>query len=680
MIYSKMAAILTVLGLTGCMAGDSPEKEPAVYNYKIQSAGGAEVIPAEGGHLVSARNGFRLVLVPEEGEIWDLGQASVLGLTLENTGQTELVLDLMVGNQGANGWSNSSVGRTIIEAGETIPLGVALWRRTSYAETDPAYLRMSGHPDGTFRHWHKFDPSQARNFVISNATSGEHQFKLGKMYALQGMREDLQGKFPFIDKYGQYIHREWPDKVHSDKDIRKGIAIEEELVDSLPGRTGFTRYGGWMGGPRFEPTGYFRTVKHDGRWWFADPEGYLFWSYGVNCVGVEYAGQTPVERDLAVFEELPKKDDPEFGQFHTQLDVEDNFMLLEDVPHYDFTRANLYRKYGDDWEEKMIQQDIRRMKYTNLNTIGAWSDYDIAKRKEIPYTVMLHYEYGFAADKLPDPYDDETREGLRKAIREYPVDFKNDPWCLGAFVNNELHWKSDARHMVAAILGYKEEQTAVKEVFRDWLKNKYESLEAFNAAWSTAFPDWESLASCTDADTFKRANRADCSALATVFGNAFFGMVREELNAYSPNILFLGSRFNSGSKEVINAAARFADVISANVYHYNPDAGSFANTDKPTLISEFHFANVTGNNLGSGLRSAQDALQQGRLFRAFMEAAVKDPRIIGAHWYQWRDQSVGGRYDGENYDVGFFDVADLPNPELIRAAEEYGRNLYSSVN
>ena len=57
----------------------------------------------------------------------------------------------------------------------------------------------------------------------------------------------------------------------------------------------------------------------------------------------------------------------------------------------------------------------------------------------------------------------------------------------------------------------------------------------------------------------------------------------------------------------------------------------------------------------------------------------ENPQIIGAHWFPWRDQNAGGLYDGENYDIGFFDVADIPNEDLIRTAEEYGRNLYNSI-
>jgi len=319
------------------------------------------------------------------------------------------------------------------------------------------------------------------------------------------------------------------------------------------------------------------------------------------------------------------------------------------------------------------------LKYCNLNTIGAWSDNEIVAKKEVPYTAMIHYVYAFAAEKLPDPFDPETRAGLRKAIEEYPVPFKDDPWCLGAFVNNELHWGNSSPLVVASILGYEMENTAAKKVFRDWLKNKYSTISALNTAWNTPFTDWDDLLKVVEKDVLKKADSADCAALTTLFSEAFFKLVDEELERFSPGTLYLSCRFHSGSPDVLQAAAKYADVISANIYWYIPHLNTFGNTDKPVLISEFHFVNVTGSNLGSGLRSAQDSVQQGRLFKAFMAEAVDHPKVIGAHWFLWRDQPIGGRYDGENYDTGFFDVADIPNEDLIRAAEEYGRNLYESI-
>jgi hypothetical protein len=702
---------LLLIGLTSCNATKKQnalewqQNLTSVISYKIGEAHGVSVQSAEDRHVLQAKDGFRLVLVPVQGNVWNMESVSVLGLMFKNTGQTEMILDMMLCNDGATGWSNSSLGRTIVKAGEEMPLAVALGRRSiNWERTDPAYLRMSGLPNGHFSHWQTIAPARVKSLVITCDRKGNYAFELAQMFPLQKMDEARMGDFPFIDKYGQYIHKEWAGKVHSDKDILEGIGIEKKLEQELSGPAGFSQYGGWKEGPKFQATGFFRTEKYKDRWWFIDPEGYLFWSYGVTCVGIEFAGQTPLavvenmrvspqagalgvpfasqaslERNPSVFQDLPARNDTRFGRFFVKRDVEQNYALLKDAPLYDYTGANLYRKYGKDWAQRYVEQDIKRLKYCHLNTIGAWSDKEIVAEKKVPYTAMIHYVYGFAGEKLPDPFAPETREGLRKFIREYPVNFKNDPWCLGAFVDNELRWTNDSRDLAIAILSWEMENTAVKKVFRDWLKEKYTTVEALNKAWKTQFSAWDDILKATDKSVLRDADTGDCSALATLYAEAYFKMVKEELNAYSPGLLYLGCRFNVAPPEVIKTAAKYADVISANIYSYGPNVGRYGVTDKPVLISEFHFVNTGGNNLGGGLRSAQNAVQQGRQFRTYITEAVDHPQIIGAHWFQWRDQNVGGRYDGENYSLGFVDIADRPNEDLIRAAAECGHNLYNCI-
>jgi hypothetical protein len=663
--------------LSAAPAGTSPKPESSIpFAYKFETVGGAAVESGDGRHVVQVKDGFKLVLVPEQGGVWNMEAVSVLGVGFKNTGSSDLVMDLMLCNDGATGWSDSSLGRTIVKPGEEIPLAVALGRRNDNYNERPGYFRMSGLPNGTFGHWHTIDPARVIRLVITCNSAGDHSFELGQMAALQPMDESRMGVFPFIDKYGQYMLKDWPGKVHSDEDIRKAVAAEKKLQKELSAPTGFDPYGGWADGPRFEATGYFRTQQVDGTWWFVDPDGHLFWSFGVTCVGTEFAAQTPLGRDPAVFKDLPGEDDPEFGPFRSLREVEHDYQTIAGVPHYEFTQANLYRKYGKDWRRKSVEQDLARLQYCHLNTIGAWSDDAMVAKRKIPYTAMVHYEYAFAAQKLPDPFNPETRAGLRKALNEYPVPFKDDPWCLGAFVNNELHWHNHAFELIPDILGWKEPDTEVKKVFRDWLKEKYGAVEALNEAWKLQLSGWDDLLKGTDADLFRNADRDDCSALASLFADAFFKMVREELDHYAPRVLYFGCRFNVAPPEVIKALAKYADVISANVYSYSSAAGRYGITDKPVLISEYHFVNVGGGNLGGGLRSAQDAVQQGRQLEEYIKAAVNDPKIIGAHWFEWRDQNVGGRYDGENYACGFFDVADVPNEPLIRAAAEAGRNLY----
>jgi len=68
---------------------------------------------------------------------------------------------------------------------------------------------------------------------------------------------------------------EWPGKIHSLQQLKK--ELPQELADAANfARDDISQYGGWKNGPRRQATGRFRTEKIDGRWWFVDPEGYLF--------------------------------------------------------------------------------------------------------------------------------------------------------------------------------------------------------------------------------------------------------------------------------------------------------------------------------------------------------------------------------------------------------------------
>ena len=89
---------------------------------------------------------------------------------------------------------------------------------------------------------------------------------------------------PLMDAFGQYTHADWPGKAAKAADLQKAWSTE---ASSLQGSTFPDRdkYGGFSA-TKTKATGFFRTEKSDGRWWFVTPEGHLFYSTGVNGVGV----------------------------------------------------------------------------------------------------------------------------------------------------------------------------------------------------------------------------------------------------------------------------------------------------------------------------------------------------------------------------------------------------------
>ena len=63
-----------------------------------------------------------------------------------------------------------------------------------------------------------------------------------------------------------------------------------------------------------------------------------------------------------------------------------------------------------------------------------------------------------------------------------------------------------------------------------------------------------------------------------------------------------------------------------------------------------------------------------------MRAALENPYLVGAHWFQYGEQAVTGRSDGENYQIGFLDVCDNPYQETIDGCREIGYQLYKVRN
>ena len=86
------------------------------------------------------------------------------------------------------------------------------------------------------------------------------------------------------------------------------------------------------------------------------------------------------------------------------------------------------------------------------------------------------------------------------------------------------------------------------------------------------------------------------------------------------------------------------------------------------LISEFQFGSADRGPFGAGVVAVAAEAQRGEAYARFVEAAVADPRIVGAHWFQYVDQPVTGRLlDGENSHVGLVGITDIPYGDFVRA-------------
>ena len=79
-----------------------------------------------------------------------------------------------------------------------------------------------------------------------------------------------------------------------------------------------------------------------------------------------------------------------------------------------------------------------------------------------------------------------------------------------------------------------------------------------------------------------------------------------------------------------------------------------------------------------GLLHTAGQEDRARMYKEYMESVIDNPYFVGAHWFQYMDSPLTGRaHDGENYNVGFVSVTDVPYAAMIKTAKELHRELYN---
>ncbi len=492
-----------------------------------------------------------------------------------------------------------------------------------------------------------------------------------------------------VDRFGQYTGSDWPGKLDSEAELSQRLVSERAAMAQAPRLPDRDVYGGWESGPGLDATGFFRTEKHNGKWWLVTPEGRLFFSLGIDCVGTQ--NPTIIEQRESMFTWLPATDDVFAAYYGTFRSVHRGPVSAGQT--FDFFRANLHRKYGKDFSAAWTTHTADRLQAWGFNTIGNWSDWASFELMKMPYTVPLqvggdHARLSSGSDYwalMHDPFDPQFAADAEKSFQAAKR-FRDDPWCLGYFVDNELSWGSGTRdqsrfglavHALAADAGQ-----PAKAAFVQALQERYRTIEKFNAGWQTDLANWDVLSneSFSMPESFTAAMRDDCAQFTEQFARQYFSIVRDTLAKQDPNHLYLGCRFSSYTPESVAAAVEVCPVLSFNIYDSSvakPRWDFTRDLDKPCLIGEFHFGALDRGMFHTGLVAAADQSSRAAAYQSYVRAVVDHPTFVGCHWFQLLDQPLTGRvYDGENYNIGFLNATDTPYPEMVEAAKAVHAEAY----
>ena len=454
--------------------------------------------------------------------------------------------------------------------------------------------------------------------------------------AVEDPGDEYLENIPAVDEFGQWNLGDFEGKAYSLEQLQKEWESEDNEEISTEAFN-YSQYGGYRQ-KQVNATGFFRTEKIDGRWWFVDPEGYLFLSAGVDCITPGRGGNAKeADKRRNMFKELPPQ------ETNTNQRLQGN-------NDYHFGLWNLKRRYGNDYREKANEMIIKRMDKWGINTIGNWSGAEIISMNRKGFMVSMRTAgverklMGLADVCAPD-FANKLDEALKNSVARY----KDNPWLIGYFVGNEPAWLGEEARLCDLIL--QGEDRPLKTELKSFLEKE---------------------------DTPERRKEFVFNTF-----KIFLFSVEETRRKYDPNHLNLGIRFGNITNidaELLKICKETFDVLSFNCYDLYPKKEmmdrALSITDLPMIIGEYHFGTVD-RGMAQSLWQVDSQKERGVAYRYYTEQGYSHPGLIGTAYFQWCDQDLTGRRnDGENYNCGLIDVTDRPYKYQVEAMAETAKRLY----
>ncbi|MBH3364599.1 beta-galactosidase [Pseudomonas sp. URMO17WK12:I11] len=659
-----------------------------------------------------------LRMSPQSGT-WDWSSGRYLTLRLQNAMAWALTLDVTV--QGNDG--RTLISRIDLPAGPAQTVMVPLTARSPLQEGlragPPMPWSFSGQRVLLGSSTGAVDLAQVAAVSLSIPAPKAAQSLLIERMGIQDDDQAWQAAYhELIDAYGQSTRGTWPEKVTSDEQLKASAGREQQQIKGWLAereKQPLDTYGGVTAGTPFEATGFFRTEKREGRWYLVTPLGHPFYSLGVNAVAAD-GGRTYVAGREAMFKALPQQGEP-LSAFYGEGNNDDGNASSQGRAFkkgrwFDFYAANLERTHAAPCQvadpqasaqpvncppakldsARWQRHTLDRLQAWGFNTLGNWSDAALVEQQRVPYTLPLSIVGDYASistgmdwwGRMPDPFDPRFAMATERAVAIAARDHRDDPWLIGYFADNELAWAApgdDPKARYGLAYGTLRLTTDVpaKRAFLKQLRDKYRNQEGLSKAWGIELAAWELMEDPGFEAPLPSAEHPeierDYQYFQQVFAQTYFKTLSDSLKWHAPNHLLLGGRFAVSTPEAVKACAEFCDVLSFNFYTLKPQDGydfaRLAELDKPVLVSEFQFGSRDRGPFWPGPVEVAREEDRGPAYGNFLKAALAQPMIVGAHWFQYLDQPASGRLlDAENGHLGLVAITDVAYPGFVQAVRK----------
>jgi len=475
-------------------------------------------------------------------------------------------------------------------------------------------------------------------------------------------------KGKLLDEIGQSTIHDWQGKTRSIDQMKSNLLKRlQESNHVLPEQ--FSNWGGCKSKRIDEGTGFFRVHKDENRWWLVDPEGYLFWSSGIDSVRVDTSANINLLEDALEF--LPS----EQGEFA------EIFSEHAGQKHINYLAANYIRAFGKDgWMDKWANIALDELKRLRFNTVGNWSEWEYASRAHFPYVRPMSFTAKLTKNIYRD-FPDVYHPDFEKDAIEYAetlTSSSDDPALIGYFMMNEPNWAFSPELPAVGMLYNTVECITRKELVK-FLNENYNTSKNLADAWKMEV-DFARIEKGKWKGKFTKEALKDLEAFSERMVERYFGSLSRACKKVDPNHLNLGIRYQSVPPKWAVTGMKSFDVFSMNSYREKvPIEQSKKIHDllqMPIIIGEWHFGALDVGLPSSGIGHVRTQEDRGKAYRVYFEDAAANPYCIGVHWFVLYDQSAIGRFDGENYNIGFLDICNQPHKPICDAAIKSHEQMY----
>lgn len=392
-------------------------------------------------------------------------------------------------------------------------------------------------------------------------------------------------------------------------------------------------------------TGFFRTEKVDGRWWFVDPNGELFFAMGTDWVNCNGFNKT-----------------------------------------YNRNVADLYEN-SEQWAE----QTVERLKQWGFNHLGTSNSPEL-RHRGLPFSHCANIGSralrGVVADKeawkkMPNVFDPGFPTGCLRAVEGLTKEFSpDDPWLFGFYIDNELQWYGKKKRENSLFLDTMEFPAghSAKNALIEILKREHGTTNAFNQAWGQHISDWAEIGGMkTLIARTPEAKKAELAFLSEL-AERYFRDTTAAFRKIYPHHLVLGCRFAGNAPDwAWRACAKYCDAVSFNNYPsvdiVTGDTTEAATVidgyarlagDKPMLLTEWSFPSRDSglpNQKGAGMR-VDTQEERARAAELLHHLLMTRPYMAGSNFFMWQDMPA--KNFGEDCNYGLVNEKDIPYDALTR--------------